>query len=309
GAAAAGAGRSVVGARRARLGAERRARPLSPVVGPGAPGRTTRHARPPRRAAPPGRPGETARSARGSAARDRSRRTHGTAAPAAGHPRRPGSPGDGPGRSDGRGVGRSPAGTRAGPAQPGGSRDLRAIAVADASLSGAAREAPGTAPSPPAGLLLAPLGRVDEHLLAALPALARYAPDVRTVGLHLPGAVPGRELRIEHRAQLLPEQRVFDGRHHLDATLEVALHAVGGADQVFLLAAVAEVVDTAVLQEAPHYAHHADRLRQAGHTRPQAAGVADDQIDLHAGLRRSVERLGDVDVLEGVHLELDQARR
>src|SRR5262249_57702818 len=115
------------------------------------------------------------------------------------------------------------------------------------------------------------------------PAVPRPLAPLRAPALPSPAPVPGCELRTEPRPELLPEQRVLDGRHHLDATLEVALHAVGGADEVLLLAAVAEVVDAAVLQEAPHHAHHADRLRQPGHSGAQAAGVADDQIDLHAG--------------------------
>ena len=46
---------------------------------------------------------------------------------------------------------------------------------------------------------------------------------------------------------------------------------------------------------------------QAGDTRPQAAGVAHDQIDLHPGLARAIQRLGDIHVLQRVHLQLDEA--
>ena len=46
-----------------------------------------------------------------------------------------------------------------------------------------------------------------------------------------------------------------------------------------------------------------------GNPGTQPAGVAHNQIDLHSGLRGAVERARDVDVLERVHLHLDQARR
>ena len=51
-----------------------------------------------------------------------------------------------------------------------------------------------------------------------------------------------------------------------------------------------------------------DVVRQAGQAGAQAAGVAHDQLDLHARLRGAIERLDDVGVLERVHLEADQAR-
>ena len=69
------------------------------------------------------------------------------------------------------------------------------------------------------------------------------------------------------------------------------VHQVGAAHQQFVLAAVAEVVEAAVLQEAPDDADHADILADAGHAGPQAAHAAHDQVDLHAGLRRAIERL------------------
>src|SRR5262245_1990793 len=100
--------------------------------------------------------------------------------------------------------------------------------LAVTSFGGAPCEAARTPLASPAGFLLPLLGHVDQHLLAALVGLA--GAHVRAVGAHLPGAVCGHELGVDHLAQLLAEARVLDRRHHLDPALEVALHAVGGAD-------------------------------------------------------------------------------
>jgi hypothetical protein len=107
---------------------------------------------------------------------------------------------------------------------------------------------------------------------------------IGAVGLHLPCVAIRRQLRIEHRAQITAQSRILYRHHHLDPALEVSGHAVGRSDQVFLLAAVAEVVDAAVLEEAADDADHAHVLGQPGNARPQAAGVAHQQLDFHAGL-------------------------
>src|SRR5262249_49151796 len=92
------------------------------------------------------------------------------------------------------------------------------------SLRRASCEAARTPLAPPAGLLLPSFRHVDQHLLAAPGRLAR--PHVRPVGLHLPGAVRGRELRIEDLAELLPEAGLLHRRHHLHPALQVSLHAI-----------------------------------------------------------------------------------
>ena len=53
--------------------------------------------------------------------------------------------------------------------------------------------------------------------------------------------------------------------------------------QVLLGAAVAEIIDAAVLQEAPDDADDANGLGNAREARAQAASIANDQIDLHPG--------------------------
>ena len=89
--------------------------------------------------------------------------------------------------------------------------------------------------------------------------------------------------------------------------LQVALHGIGRGDEILLVSAVAEIVDAGVLQKSPDDADHADIFGQAGDPGTQPAGVAHDQVDLHPGHGGPVERLDDIAILQGVHLELDQA--
>ena len=71
----------------------------------------------------------------------------------------------------------------------------------------------------------------------------------------------------------------------------------------------AEAVDARVLEEPADDRAHADRLRQPGHARAQAADPADDEVDLTAGVRRVVERVDHLGVDEAVHLHHDAAAR
>src|SRR5262249_25593205 len=100
--------------------------------------------------------------------------------------------------------------------------------------------------------------------------------------LHVPRDHRRRELGVEDVTKILAQRGVLDRYDDLDATLEVALHAVGRADQVFLVAPVPEIEDPAVLEEASEDADHADPLGDARDAGPQATRVAHDQVDAHA---------------------------
>ena len=63
-----------------------------------------------------------------------------------------------------------------------------------------------------------------------------------------------------------------------------------------------------MLEEAADDADHADAIAHAGDARAQAADAAHDEIDLHAGLRRAIERIDHLGIDERVHLR-DDARR
>src|SRR6185369_7330002 len=124
---------------------------------------------------------------------------------------------------------------------------------------------------------------------------------------HVPRAALIGELGIEYVAQLGLQARVFDRHQDLDALLEVALHRVCRADVVLGPAAVVEVVDPLVLEEPADDADDLDRARDAVEAGPEPAGVADDEVDRDAALRRAIQRAHDVDVLEAVELPLDVA--
>ena len=67
----------------------------------------------------------------------------------------------------------------------------------------------------------------EEVLLSAEHVVALgLALDIGPVRLHIPRAAVIGELRVEDLAQLLAKLRGLDRSNHLDALLEVALHAV-----------------------------------------------------------------------------------
>src|SRR2546421_12505971 len=77
----------------------------------------------------------------------------------------------------------------------------------------------------------------------------------------------------------------------LDAPEEIARHPVGAREVHVLGAAVLEIKDSRVLEEAPDDRAHADVVRQSLDARAQRADAAHDEIDLHAGARSCVELL------------------
>src|SRR5262245_16700028 len=150
------------------------------------------------------------------------------------------------------------------------------------SLRGSARESARPPLAPPARLLLALLRQINQHELAAAGSIA--GDGVRPVGLHRPGAVRRRQLGFDGLGELLPEDGILHRDHHLHPALEVALHAVGGADEPLVLAAIAEVVDPSVFEKATDDADHPNGVGESRDAGPQPAGIAHDQIHLHAGL-------------------------
>ena len=121
--------------------------------------------------------------------------------------------------------------------------------------------------------------------------------------LHVVGERNGEDL-VEDP---LADGGVLDRESDLHAADEVALHPVGGGEEHLALAARFEVPDPGVLEEAVDDAHHADAIGNAGDAGAQGADAADDEIDLHAGLRSPVERLDHVGLGERVHLGDDAA--
>ena len=124
-------------------------------------------------------------------------------------------------------------------------------------------------------LKAAPPGRA--HILsirlqqARLHVVRRYAP------------------RISSRSRFAAPARHRE--HHFAALEQIAGHPVRASAVDLRLAAVGKAEDAAVLEKTPHDGTHPNPLAQALHSRPQRAHAANDQIDLHACLRRRIERL------------------
>src|SRR5262249_45978946 len=131
-----------------------------------------------------------------------------------------------------------------------------------------ARKDPRTTFAAACPFLLTLRCEIDERLMAGGAAVARPAGDVGPVRLHRPRAATRRPLGVEHGPQLLAQRGVLDRNDHLDAALEVPLHAVRRADQELLVAPVVEVVDAGVLEEAADHADDADGLGELGHAGP-----------------------------------------
>ncbi len=102
------------------------------------------------------------------------------------------------------------------------------------------------------------------------------------------------EVRRDHFGEkLVAEHGVPEAENYLDALVDVALHPIGAAEENFGLASVGEDEDAAVLEKTPDDTAHANSAAQPANTGAQRARAADDQLDMHAGLRRTIERLND----------------
>src|SRR5215831_3246252 len=140
----------------------------------------------------------------------------------------------------------------------------------------------------------ADLRRLLELLLGVDCAGLAYATPV-PVGVEFPGErVVGLE-QIDYLVEPALQHRVHHRCQHLDAPVEVALHEIGGSDQVSRFLTAAEAVDPRVLEIAAHDRANPDRFGQAWDAGTQAADTAHDQVDFRAGaswLVQGVDQLG-----------------
>ena len=90
--------------------------------------------------------------------------------------------------------------------------------------------------------------------------------------------------------------------------MQIARHPVGAAQVNFLVAAVLEVINPAVLQESPYDAAHLDAIAHPAYPGIQRADAAHDQLNLHARLAGAIQLLHHVLVQQRVHLRHDPCR-
>src|SRR5437763_2826386 len=154
-------------------------------------------------------------------------------------------------------------------------------------------------------------GGVDkvELTVEALPALLGGDAFVLAVGAeHACLHVVAQVRREQNVLQVFFQPRVVDGHERLDSPVEVARHPVGAARVDLLFAAVREVEDAAVFEEATDDASDAYVLRLPLDAGAQHADAAHYQINLYARARSLVERGDDLGVGYAVDLD-DDARR
>ena len=72
-----------------------------------------------------------------------------------------------------------------------------------------------------------------------------------------------------------------------------------------LRSAASKSEEPAVLEEAADHAAHADVLAQLGHSRPQRADAADEELDLRAGRGGGVELVDHLRMRQAVDLDPD----
>ena len=133
----------------------------------------------------------------------------------------------------------------------------------------------------PFSLALACILGVDRLALAFVCQVA-----VRTVAVHGIGLDIVVEIYFQDTLDPFFMRRKFDGRHQFNAFIEVARHPVSRRNEDVFLAAVIEVEQAAVFQEAADDAVDFDVFADAGQTRTDDADAADDEADLDAGCRR-----------------------
>src|ERR1035437_7271255 len=112
---------------------------------------------------------------------------------------------------------------------------------------------------------------------------------------------------------LLVHGRIENRAQHLDPTVEIARHHVGGENidrrlRVRQAVARAEAIDATVFEEAADDGFHPDIVGQPRYARAQAADAAHHQIDVNAGARRIVTRIDDLGVDQRIHLHPDRRR-
>ena len=101
---------------------------------------------------------------------------------------------------------------------------------------------------------------------------------------------------------MLAQAGIVHRRHRLNATVQVAGHPVGAAQEHLGLAAIGEPEQPRVFQEAADHAHHPNVVAGALQARPQAAHAAHHQLDAHPRLGGLVEQGDDRRIHQGIHL-------
>ena len=121
---------------------------------------------------------------------------------------------------------------------------------------------------------------------------------------HVIGEVCSQYLFTQPRMQI----GLGDWKDHFASLDEISGHPIGASAVHLLFSAVSEAEDSAVLQESPYDAPHAYAFAEPFDPGAQRAHTAHDQVDLHAGLRGSIQRLDRPPIQKPIHLRNDCCR-
>ena len=119
--------------------------------------------------------------------------------------------------------------------------------------------------------------------------------------MHPPALLAVIPQGIEDFIQLLPGIRGDRFNKGFHPAFQISAQQIAGADEKPLIRAVAEAVDTGVLQPAAHDAGDRNVLREPGNPRTETADSPHKELDLYAGLGAFDQLLHDIQVVDGVH--------
>src|SRR2546426_12604397 len=97
-------------------------------------------------------------------------------------------------------------------------------------------------------------------------------------------------------------------RHNFYSPVEVARHPVRRSDVNVVVASVGEIKNPTVFKELAYDAPDPNGFGQPAYSRPDHAGTANYQVNLHACLGRPVKRVDNLEIREAIYLSCHGSR-
>jgi len=127
------------------------------------------------------------------------------------------------------------------------------------------------------------------------------------IGVNLPSFYVVAQLNFQNLLQSGLMLFIQNRKRDFDAAVKVSLHPVGGSKKNTSAAVIVKEEDSRVFEIAVDDRNDANPLREARHSRLQAAHAPHDQIDHDARLAGAIKLLDDRRVDETIHFD-DDAR-
>ena len=110
------------------------------------------------------------------------------------------------------------------------------------------------------------------------------------------------EFQIQHMHDLFLDSLIFHRENDLHTTVKVTWHPVRTSHIDFIGTAIAEIENTAVLQEITYDRTHVDIFADTRNAHLQAADAADQKIDPDTTGRSIIQRGNDLRITQRIHL-------